>query len=104
MIYSTIYDAGNLRAEFIACDRDYYSFEGYAAMIELFADDNVELDVIGFSSDLNEEDFMEIAENYRVDLSECSDDAERITVVEKYLSDNTWSQATTSGCFIYQAF
>ena len=104
MIYSTIYDAGSLRAEFVACDRDYYSYQGYEAMIDLFDDNDAELDVIGFCGDFNEEDFMEIAENYRVDLSGCSDDAEKMATVEEYLNNNTWAQATTHGHFIYQAF
>ena len=104
MIYSTIYDAGNLRAEFIACDRDYYSYQGYEAMIDLFDDSDVELDVISFCGNFNEESFMEIAENYRVDLSRCLDDVEQIATVEEYLNNNTWAQATTPGHFIYQAF
>ena len=104
MIYSTIYDAGTLRAEFVAAGRDYYSFDGYEAMLDLFDGSNVELDVIGFSGDFNEESFMEIAENYRVDLSKCSDNAGKIAAVADYLNSNTWAQATTPGCFIYQAF
>ena len=104
MIYSTIYDASTLRAEFAARDRDYYSHQGYEALIELFDDNDVELDVISFSGNFNEEDFMEIAENYRIDLSECEDDAEKIATVEEYLNNNTWAQVTTPGHFIYQAF
>ena len=104
MFYVNIDSASALSREFAAHNRDYYSCEGYEALIELFDGDNVELDVVAICCDFHEEDFKTIARENRIDLSECEDEAERIEAVADYLSRETWARSTTPGCFIYQVF
>ena len=105
MFYINIDSASALHDQFIAHNRDYFSREGYAALIDRFDDgENTELDVVGICCDFHEEDFETIAKENRVDLSECEDDAERIEAVAEYLNSNTWAWATTPGHFIYQNF
>ena len=46
-------DKYSLREEFVSYDRDYYSNEGYQAILDYFDgfDDNIELDVISICCD-----------------------------------------------------
>jgi hypothetical protein len=64
----------------------------------------VELDVIGLCCDYTEETFLDVAENYNIDLSECEDDDEIRETVLDYLNDHSvvaWSDDDTVvyGCF-----
>ena len=105
MFFININSASALSREFAAHNRDYFSPEGYEALIDLFDDgENVELDVVAICCDFHEEDFETIARENRIDLSECDDEDEQIQAVADYLSRQTWAQSTTPGNFIYQAF
>ena len=105
MFYTNIDSASALRDQFIAAGRDYFSCEGYEALIDLFNDsENVKLDVVAICCDFHELDFKTIAKENRVDLSECEDEEAQIEAVADYLSDNTWATPTTPGSFIYQNF
>lgn len=80
MIYKTIDTADQLREEFIKYDRDYYSLDGYQAMIDLFeeTETNHDLDVIALCCDFNEDTFEEFINNYSLedDLKELCEDEE----------------------------
>ena len=104
MFYTNIDSASDLRSEFAAYNRDYFSHEGYEALIDLFDGSDTELDVIAICCDFSEQDFETIARENRIDLSECDGEDEQIEVVGDYLNSETWAQSTTPGHFIYQAF
>ena len=95
MIYKA-YDKYSLREEFIAYDRDYYSYDGYQALIDIFDEcgQDWELDVIAICCDFTEGDEEEIRANYSIPEDES---------VEDYLNDNTIAYKVTDG-FLYQTF
>ena len=65
----------------------------------------VELDVIALCCDYSEESWEDIANDYRIDLSDCEDDDERIDAVRDYLEDHTTIVGEPSeGVFVYQVF
>ena len=74
MLVKTILTADDLREEFISMNRDYYSYYGYEALIDLFEEyDNghpTELDVIAICCDFEESYPADIAEDYGIDLSD----------------------------------
>ena len=105
MFYINVDSASALSREFAAHNRDYFSYEGYEALIDLFNDsENVELDVVAICCDFHEGDFQTIAKENRIDLSECDGEDEQIEAVADYLSDNTWATPTTPCHFIYRNF
>ena len=105
MFYINIDGASALREQFLAADRDYYSYLGYEALINLFDDgENVELGVVAICCDFRETDFKTIARENRINLSECEDEAEEMAAVEEYLNENTWARSTMPSNFIYQEF
>jgi hypothetical protein len=97
MLKNTITTAYELRNEFQSYDRDYYTFEGYEAIIEYFnmLDEDVELDVISICGDFNEDTAEEIRRNYSID--------EDIEVLE-YLNNNTYAIETEKDKILYIAF
>ena len=96
MIIKTL-DKYDLQKEFSSYDRDYYSLEGYEAMINLFeeTDTNFELDVIALCGDFNEEDEETIRNNYSINEDE--------EVIE-YLNNNTYAIELDNGSIFYQVF
>ncbi len=113
MLVKKIYTASDLREEFIAFNRDYYSIDGYQAIIDLFDEcdggEPHEIDVIAICCEFNEETPEEIIENYSdfLDMDSIKDpetgeiDAE--SMVDE-LNYNTWAQLLDNGNIIYQAF
>jgi hypothetical protein len=97
MIYETIDTAGQLRDRFVAYDRDYYSYDGYQAILDYFEDvgENYELDVIAICCDFTEADAATIRSAYSLD-----DDAD----VEEYLNENTWAVETAENTYLYISF
>lgn len=60
------FDEYSLQKEFINMNRDYYTLEGYRAILEYFEQcgGNTELDVIAICGDFNEESIEDIYDNY----------------------------------------
>jgi hypothetical protein len=109
---------------FVDADRkDQFSYEALGLLFAYFEEleegmgEEVELDVIAICCDYTEDTVTDIANNYRIDLSECEDgictasahgleqveDAKR-DVVRDYLSDNTVLIGETASGFVYLAF
>ena len=96
MLVNTISTAQELQREFKSYDRDYYSYEGYEAILSFYEDlgSNTELDVIAICSDFNESTKEEILRDY------CIEDSE----FDRYMNDNTWIQDLDNGFYLYMAF
>lgn len=61
-----VFDKYDLQNEFKKVDRDYFSLDGYQALIDLFdeTDTNIELDVIAICCEFTESTPDDIRENY----------------------------------------
>ena len=96
MLVNTIGTAQELQEEFKLYDRDYYSYEGYEAILNFYEDlgSNTELDVIAICCDFNEATKEEILSDY------CIEDSE----FDRYMNDNTWIQDLDNGFYLYMAF
>jgi hypothetical protein len=60
--------------------------------LEAFEDDigeEIELDVVGLCCDYSQDHWIDVACNYKIDLDEESDDADKMQAVIDYLQDNT---------------
>ena len=103
MFYRSIDNAGELRDLFIDCNRDYYSIEGYQAMLDLTEEcGDMELDIIGLCCDFNEDTKQDILNNYGYMMTEeekASDDA-----ILEFLNYHTYAVLLNNGNFFYQAF
>ena len=100
------FDANDLKEEFRAYNRDYYSYEACEAIIQLFDDcgcgTNTELDIIALCCDFNEETEEYIKDNYS-NIEEIAE-AETIEELLDALSYYTWAIETTDGMILYQCF
>jgi hypothetical protein len=96
MLYKSL-NKYDLQKEFKTYDRDYFSLEGYAAILEMFEDldTNSELDVIAISCEFSEDDEEYIRNYYNIPEDE---------EVEDYLKDNTLVYKLDNGNFLYQQF
>jgi len=96
MLSNKIYSAEQLQTKFKECDRDYYSIEGYQAILDYFDEfeDDVELDVIGICCDFNEESKEYIMSQYDIEESE----------FDRYMNDNTWMVETEPDTYLYMGF
>ena len=95
-----------LKEEFKKMDRDYYSLEGYQAILDLFEEcdtTNTELDVIGICCEFNEDTPEDIRENYdNVDeINEAGDDLDELMDALNYY---TYAVLLDNGNILYQAF
>ena len=91
-------DEYELREAFRKMDRDYYSIEGYRAMIELFEEcggEDFELDVIALCCDFEEESEDYIRGYYNVPEDED---------IMDYLNYRTYAVDLGNGNIFYQAF
>lgn len=116
MLVKMIYTAEDLRNEFVKMDRDYYSYEGYEAILNLFEEvdcgEPTNLDVIGICGDFNEEEPEDIMNAYNITINEMnwSEAVEELgedVAMEKLLDQlnyHTWAQDLRNGNIIYQAF
>jgi hypothetical protein len=95
-------DKYDLQREFRDWDRDYYSLDGYEALIEMFEcmGENWELDVIAICCDFTEAELDDIRADY--DLSE--DEYPDSDDVLDYLNYRTYAVELDNGCILYQAF
>ena len=76
----------------------------YIEQYEQDSGEEIELDVVAICCDWNEATWQEIADDYEIDLTECSDDAEKIQAVEEHLEYHTQFVNMGEGNFIYVAF
>lgn len=88
------------QSQFIDAFRSMGRYEqfGYAALCELFeyfesveddTGEEIELDVIAICCEYSASDPADIAADYGIDVSECSDDDEIRETVAEYLQDRT---------------
>ena len=64
----------------------------------------IELDIVGICCEWSEMTWQEVAQCYDVDLSQCTDDDERIGEVEDFLSQNTQYAEASEGTFVFIQF
>ena len=101
MLYKTL-DKYSLREEFLSYDRDYFSLDGYQAILDLFEelDSNQELDVIAICCDFTEADIEDIRSDYGLSEEEYED----IEEVMDYLNYRTYAIELDNGNILYQSF
>lgn len=89
-----------------------FSYEGLEVLfnyLEQYEEDTgeeMEFDVIGLCCDYSEDTWQNIAENYRIDLSDCEgeDDYDKIEKVREYLQSETTLVGETEDGFVYAVF
>ena len=91
--------------------KDQFSYEALEAIfdyLEEYSDSTgepVEFDIVGICCDWSEMTWQDVAMSYGVDLSDCTDDDERIGEVEDFLCRNTMFTALPDGLsFVFQQF
>ena len=91
--------------------KDQFSREALEAIFEYLEEysdstgENVEFDIVGICCEWAEMSWQDVAMSYDVDLSQCTDDDERIGEVELFLCDNTQFQALPDGeSFVFVQF
>ena len=95
-------DKYELQAQFKAYDRDYYSLDGYQAMIDMFEETgtNYEIDVIALCCDFSEASIEDIRKEYDLDEEEYPEDSD----VLDWLNYRTYAMELDNGAVLYQAF
>ena len=116
MLVKKIYDAEDLKEEFKAMNRDYYSLEGYQAIIDMFeeTEEPTELDVIAIACEFAEETPEEVSENYGYTFdggktwSECIESGidydELMDALMDHLNYHTYAIDLGNGNILYQEF
>jgi len=90
--------------------KDQFSSEALEAIFEYMEEysdstgENVEFDIVGICCEWAEMTWQDVAMSYDVDLSQCTDDDERIGEVEDYLSRNTQYCEVSEGSFVLVQF
>ena len=98
-----------LQTEFAKLDRDYFSLEGYQALLELFDEfeNNTELDVIAICCEFNEmlpDDIISEYENIdMINDSKTSDGIDTNALLDA-LNYYTYAVLLDNGNILYQAF
>jgi predicted ArsR family transcriptional regulator len=81
------------RDAFRAIRPNNFSYEGLGVLFEYLEQyeedtgEEMELDVIAICCDFSEDTWQNIAQNYRIDLSDCEDDEDRKEAVKTWLED-----------------
>lgn len=102
----------DFREAFRAANRlDQFSPRGLTVLFDYLSDfedetgEELELDVIALCCDYYETHWQEIADDYRIDLTACDDEDDKIEAVRDYLQDNTVLVGEPlEGVFVYGAF
>jgi hypothetical protein len=88
-----------------------FSYEALSAIYAYLEDysqdsgEDVELDIVAICCEWAEMTWQDVAMSYGVDLSQCTDDDERIGEVESFLCDNTQFQTLPDGeSFVFVQF
>jgi hypothetical protein len=108
----TTIDFSDFREAFRNHDRDNsYTREGLMMLFEYFEQyeeetgQEIELDVIAICCDYDENHWEDVASNYRIDLTDCEDEDDKIEAVRDYLTNNTSLVGEPlAGTFLYVAF
>lgn len=75
--------------------RNEFSYEALGILFDYLEDysehmgEPLELDIVALCCEYDEMSWQEAASDYRIDLSDCEDDDERVEVIREYLQDNT---------------
>ena len=111
MIYTQVTKHSFIDAFKQSSRKDQFSYDALGAIFEYLEDysndtgENVELDIVAICCDWAEMTWKDVAMSYDVDLSQCTDDDERIGEVESFLCDNTQSMALPDGeSFVFIQF
>ena len=89
---------------------DNFSYEGlnvlfdYLEQYEEDTGEELELDVVALCCDFSEDTDANIASNYRIDISACTDEEEIHETVREYLMDEGADIGEVSGGFVYRNF
>lgn len=99
-----------LQKEFIAFDRDYYTLDGYRAILDYFEECGctTELDVIAICGDFNEESIEDIYDNYSnlekiADTKDSDGDINESDFMET-LNYYTYAEKLSNGNILYISF
>lgn len=118
MLVKTIMNAEELKREFQAYNRDYYSYEACQAIIDFFEEtgngEPQELDIIALCGDFNEETSEDIKNDYDYlwqgylgnnteNPAELTSEEEK-ELFESFLNWHTWAIETTENTYLYLAF
>lgn len=92
-IVNTIYDANSFRQEFVNYNRDYYTYEAYEALFDLFedtyCDTNWEMDVIAICSEFTEYENIEAYnEDHGTEYESVDELSNDTLVLQGYSSEN----------------
>jgi predicted ArsR family transcriptional regulator len=110
MIYTQVTKSSFIDAFKLSSRKDQFSYEALEAIFEYLEDysndtgENVELDIVAICCEWVEMTWQEVADQYNVDLSQCTDDDERIDAVEEYLQDETHSVRLSDDSFVFVSF
>jgi hypothetical protein len=111
MIYTEITKSSFIDAFKQSSRKDQFSYDALGIIFEYLDEysqdsgENVELDIVAICCDWAEMTWKDVAMSYDVDLSQCTDDDERIGEVESFLCDNTQSMALPDGeSFVFIQF
>lgn len=105
-------DKYDMQREFKDYDRDYFSLDGYQALLDLFEEcdcgKNTDLDVIAICCDFSESDPADIIDEYsNIDkINECRDESNDIDVdaLMDALNYYTYAVLLDNGNILYQDF
>ena len=107
----TTIDLQDFRDAFHRMNRgDNFSHEGlsilfdYLEQYEQDSGEEMELDVIALCCDYSEDTFQNIADNYRLDLTECEDEDERAEAVRELLYEHGVYVGETADSVVYLVF
>lgn len=97
------FDSTDLKNEFVACNRDYFSYAACEELIALFEEcENVEIDIVSICCDFTEESTDYIKDNYSniEEIAEAETTEELLDALNYY----TWAVETGYGMILYQTF
>lgn len=87
-------------------DRDYFSYNALEYFCELLESCGTtwEWDPVALCCEWTEESYLDIIDNYNIDVSEAEDEDEKISIVWDYLNYHSIGAETSHGIFMYQTF
>lgn len=109
-IVKTVYFSDFCDAFTEAGRENNFSYKGKRALfdyLEDLSDDcgkDFELDVVALCCEYSEGTYFEIAHNYRIDLSDCEDEDEKIETVREHLENESCIVGEDNGVFVYAVF
>jgi hypothetical protein len=109
-IVQTLTKSSFIDAFFKSSRKDQFSYEALEAIFEYMEEysantgESVEFDIVGICCEWSEMTWQEVALSYGVDLSQCTDDDERMGEVESFLCDNTQFLELSDGNFVFIQF